>query len=108
MRFVLLLGVVACGKVAAQSPDATSGDDAPPPVDARTGSMIVQVAPTGNDANDGVTQPVKTLKRGIGIALANGEVGKIEIASGRYDSANGETFPYTVPGGITIEGPAGA
>jgi len=69
--------------------------------------MIVQVSTTGNDANDGITQPVKTLKRGIGIALANGEIATVSVAAGRFDAANGETFPYTVPGGITIEGPAG-
>ena len=69
--------------------------------------MIVQVSTTGNDANDGIAQPVKTLKRGIGIALANGEIATVSVAAGRYDAANGETFPYTVPGGITIEGPAG-
>jgi hypothetical protein len=105
-RVAFLLGLVACGKVTASQPDATTGDDAPEP-DARTGALTVQVSTVGNDLNDGITQPVKTLKRGIGLALANGAVSKIEVAPGRYDAANGETFPYIVPGGITIEGPAG-
>ena len=108
VRFALLLGLMGCGKVAAQvdanAPGDASPDDA---VDARTGSLIVLVSTTGNDANDGITHPVKTLKRGIGIALANGEISKVSVDAGRYDAANGETFPYNVPGGVTIEGPAG-
>ena len=96
--------LAACGKVAApQATDAPTGDDAP----TRTGTMIVEVSTTGNDANDGISQPVKTLKRGLGIALANGQIATVSVAAGRYDAANGETFPYTVPGGITIDGPAG-
>lgn len=67
----------------------------------------VQVSPDGDDANDGFNMPVRTLKRGIGIATANIEITAIRVAAGRYDAASGETFPYTVPANVTISGPAG-
>ncbi len=67
----------------------------------------VQVSPDGDDANDGLRMPVRTLKRGIGLAASNAEITTILVAAGRYDSASGETFPYTVPANVTISSPAG-
>jgi hypothetical protein len=67
----------------------------------------VQVSPEGDDANDGFNMPVRTLKRGIGIATENTAITAILVAPGRYDAASGETFPYTVPANVTISGPAG-
>src|SRR5438046_2588556 len=48
------------------------GDDAP--VDSSPSGVTVHVSPSGNDVNDGVIQPVKTLKRAIGIASNNATI----------------------------------
>lgn len=82
----------------------------PRPADVGDGAepgITVHVSPTGDDANDGLTQAVKTLKHAIGIAAANNQVTNIVLANGRYASESGETFPYTVPANVTIVGPAG-
>lgn len=68
---------------------------------------MVHVSNTGDDANDGLTLPIKTLKHAIGIAAASTKITKIVLASGHYATAAGETFPYTVPASVTIVGPAG-
>jgi hypothetical protein len=97
-------------------PDDASGDAAPadaspgdaPPADApEQPAFTIHVAPTGDDANDGLTLPVKTLKHALGLAAANQQLTSIALASGRYSTASGETFPYTVPAGVFIVGPAG-
>lgn len=93
--------LAGCGSVH-NTPDG--GTDSS--VDASSGKTV-QVATTGDDANDGITAPVKTLKRAIGLAMTDGSITGILMAAGRYDAANGETFPYTVPGAITLSGPAG-
>jgi hypothetical protein len=67
----------------------------------------VHVSPSGDDANDGLERPVRTLKRGVGIAAANAAITGILVAAGRYDAASGETFPYTVPAHVEVAGPAG-
>lgn len=97
---LLLLLATACGFPR----PADVGDDAPG--DASEPSVIVHVSPTGADANDGLTQPVKTLKRAIAIAGTNTEITTIALAAGRYTAAAGEKFPYTVPTSVTIAGPA--
>ena len=76
------------------------------PADAEPG-VALHVAPTGDDANDGLVLPVKTLKHAIGLAAANAKITSIVLASGRYATAGGETFPYSVPASLTIVGPAG-
>lgn len=96
----LLILVAACGFP--RPLDVASDADAPDQP-----GITVHVSSTGDDANDGMTKPVKTLKHAIGIAAANNQVTNIVLASGRYASANGETFPYTVPANVTIAGPAG-
>ena len=68
---------------------------------------VVHVSNTGDDSNDGLTLPVKTLKHAIGIAAAKSQITKIVLASGHYATATGETFPYTVPANVAILGPAG-
>lgn len=80
--------------------DATENDVAAP-------GTTVHVSSTGDDANDGLIRAVKTLKHAIGIAAENVAVTTIALESGRYSSANGETFPYTVPRNVSILGPAG-
>jgi hypothetical protein len=91
--------------------DAASGDAAP--ADAALSDVpdlpgvTLHVSPTGDDASDGFTQPLKTLKHAIGLAVANSAIQNIVLASGRYSTALGETFPYTVPANVTIIGPAG-
>src|SRR5947207_1884829 len=70
-----------------------------PPIDAAPDApdlpgTVLNVSPSGDDANDGLTMPVKTLKHAIGLAAANSEIVRIVLASGRYSAATGETFPY--------------
>jgi hypothetical protein len=92
------------------SVDASTSIDAPvdAPIDAPDlPNTVLHVSPSGDDANDGLTMPVKTLKRAIGLAAANREIKRIELAVGRYSSATGETFPYTVPTDVTVTGPTG-
>ncbi len=79
-----------------------SPPDSPPEV-----PMTILVSPNGDDANDGLRMPVRTLKRGIGLAASNAAITTILVDAGRYDPASGETFPYTVPANVTIAGPAG-
>jgi hypothetical protein len=113
----LLLTLAACGfpkpadvpgdgapSDAAAADTATTDAPADAPDDPR---FLLHVSPTGDDANDGIALPVKTLKHALGIAAANKQITKIVLASGRYSGASGETFPYTVPGGVTVAGPAG-
>jgi Protein of unknown function (DUF1565)/Right handed beta helix region len=95
---VTLVAVVACGRPKNEPADATPDMGS---------SKTLQVATTGDDANDGITEPVKTLKRAIALARVDGSVTAISLAQGRYDASNGETFPYTVPGDVTIFGPTG-
>jgi len=81
--------------------DAGTTMDAPDP------KATIRVAVTGNDAADGITAPVKTLKRAIELANANGAITTIRLDAGRYSTANGETYPYTVPAGVTVAGTSG-
>jgi hypothetical protein len=69
--------------------------------------VTIHVSTTGDDANDGLAHPVKTLKHAIGLAAADSQIANIVLASGRYAADNGETFPYTVPASVAIVGPAG-
>lgn len=85
----------------ASDPHQTPGD---------TGSLpspdsILHVSPSGDDANDGVTAPVRTLKHAIGIAAANTQIAQIVLAAGHYSAESGESFPYSVPRALTIIGP---
>jgi hypothetical protein len=102
MRKLLLLGLVAC-----------SGTDyAHPPSDGAPGVTIHANAEAGDDINDGIAQPVKTLRHALELARANPAVTTIELAGGDgglYDVIkNGETFPYDVLTGLTIESPGPA
>jgi Protein of unknown function (DUF1565)/Right handed beta helix region len=97
-RFLVIVTCVGCGNVRNMTP--------PPPPDGAAPTTIL-VATTGNDANDGVTGPVRTVKRALGLATADTSITGISIAAGRYDAANGESFPYSVPSEITMSGPAG-
>lgn len=97
----LLLSFAACGFPRPMD----VGDDVPG--DSSELDLIVHVSPAGDDANDGLASPVKTLKHAIGIAAANMKITTIIMASGTYSASTGETFPYTVPLNVTIAGPAG-
>lgn len=97
---LLLLLFTACGFP--RPPDV--GDDGPG--DSPAPGITVHVSPSGDDANDGLTQPVKTLKRAIAIAGTNTTITMIALDAGSYRAAMGETFPYTVPANVTIAGPA--
>src|SRR5882672_3860397 len=70
--------------------------------------LIVSVSNEGNDAHDGITQPVETLKRAVAIATANPQVTDIVLATGRYTTRQGEAFPYTLPPNVIgLAGPPG-
>lgn len=116
-RSAALLTIVACGDNLhpAESPDAPIAVDAPIFVDAAPPELdatpvirdlMIQVASTGNDANNGVTAPVATLKRAIAIASSDPRVAGIAFASGRYTADTGETFPYLVPSELVLAGPS--
>jgi hypothetical protein len=100
----------ACGEVTHETVDASVQIDTPPidtpPIDAPGPTTNVQVTTTGDDANDGLTNPVKTLKRALAIATSNGAIRTITLAAGKYGAANGETYPYLVPANVTILGAA--
>lgn len=80
-----------------------TGGMVPPPDPGTT----IHVSPTGDDANDGLLTPVKTLKHAIGLATANPTLTRIVLATGTYSTATGELFPYTTPNTVAIAGPAG-
>jgi hypothetical protein len=106
-----LLLVSACGfprPADVGDPPGEPPDAAKDAIDApEQPGTVVHVSNTGDDSNDGLIMPVKTLKHAIGIAAANSQITKIVLASGHYATATGETFPYTVPANVTIIGPAG-
>lgn len=126
-RCTLLLALAACGfprpaDVGGESGPSDAdvsvdaGADGSPvdttPIDAAQDApdppgTVLHVSPSGDDANDGLTKPVKTLKHAIGLAAQNNQITTIVLAAGRYATAAGETFPYTVPANVTIVGPAG-
>lgn len=76
-------------------------------MDALDPKTTIRVAVTGNDAADGMAAPVKTLKRGIELAKANGAIKAISLEAGTYGAANGESYPYTVPANVIVVGAAG-
>lgn len=98
----LVVGLVAC---TVPNPNYRPRADASTS-DAGT-SATINVSITGDDAADGITVPVKTLRRAI--ALANGSVAikTIKLSAGKYDVANGESFPYAVPAGVKVVGDSG-
>jgi hypothetical protein len=99
----IVVAAVACGGGNQREVDAG------PPVDAPLGpGLIVSVSTEGNDAHDGITQPVETLKRAVAIATANPQVTDIVLATGRYTMRQGEAFPYTLPPNVIgLAGPPG-
>jgi hypothetical protein len=95
------VAVTACGF---PRPPDVPGDDAPG--DAEGPGVTIHVSPTGDDANDGLTLPVKTLKHAIEIVDSHHEITTIELSEGRYTAETGEAFPYVVPPALAIVGPA--
>lgn len=92
----------SAGSDASNAPGDTGGPAAPPDP-----GTTIHVSPNGDDANDGLVMPVKTLRHAIGLAAADPTLTGIVLAAGTYSVATGELFPYTVPANITIAGPAG-
>jgi hypothetical protein len=85
--------------------DASAVDAVPIDATEQPGT-VVHVSPTGNDSDDGLNQPVKTIKRAIEIAEATPAITSVALAAGRYAASGGESFPYTVPPNLTLRGPA--
>ncbi|WP_341526725.1 DUF1565 domain-containing protein [Nostoc sp. UHCC 0302] len=57
---------------------------------------------TGSDTNSGSEQtPFKTITQALKVATLGT---KIQLAQGNYNAASGETFPLTVPSGVTVVG----
>lgn len=82
--------------------DASAGSDGP------AGPIVaIHVSPSGDDASDGLTLPVKTLKHAIDLAAANPQITQIALTAGSYSGSSGEMFPYIIPANITVVGPAG-
>lgn len=119
-RITIITGALvfgACGGGARALPDAGDGDATSPPADAaieldaipadayRPPGNTLQVSSTGDDVNDGVIQPVRTLKRAVAIATTYPEITSITLAAARYSASTGEAFPYSIPRGVTVTGP---
>jgi len=106
----LALVLAACGGSSSSRPPDGATVDAPAPdaadVDATPQTLTIRVAVDGDDARNGVDMPVRTLKRAIAIATDNARVTTIVIAPGTYSKQTGEAFPYTVPAGVIVSGPA--
>jgi hypothetical protein len=113
-------GVAACRRSARATTSAVHvavllltacGFPRPPDVGDDGGSSepgtAVRVSPSGDDANDGMNLPVKTLKHALGLAAANTQISKVILATGRYSADSGETFPYTIQANLLVIGPAG-
>jgi hypothetical protein len=85
------------------------GDATGAGIDASLGpGLVVHVTADGNDAHDGVTQPVETLGRAIAIATDNPQVSDIVLDARRYTMRAGESFPYIAPPNVVgISGPPG-
>ncbi|HEU4521618.1 MAG TPA: right-handed parallel beta-helix repeat-containing protein, partial [Thermoanaerobaculia bacterium] len=63
-------------------------------------------ATTGNDANDGVTLPWKTITRALtGVETVSGDT--VSVAPGVYDSTNGESFPLVLKDGVSVVSQSG-
>ncbi|MEO6487393.1 MAG: DUF1565 domain-containing protein, partial [Thermoanaerobaculia bacterium] len=63
-------------------------------------------AVSGNDTNNGTSgAPLRTIKKAL---TAVGFGGTIRVRPGTYNTTLGETFPITIPSGITLRSTAGA
>ncbi len=59
-------------------------------------------ADTGDDTNPGtMAAPLKTLKKGLSLAKPGDNV---YLLAGTYDTANGESFPESIPDGVKVLG----
>jgi hypothetical protein len=90
---VTLLLATSCGFP--RPPDVgsdASGDTGGGP--AGPGSAI-RVSPSGDDSNDGLISPVKTLKHAVGLAAANTQISQIVLTSGTYSMSSGETCRFS-------------
>jgi hypothetical protein len=92
----------SAGSDASDAPGNTGGPATPPDP-----GTTIHVSPNGDDTNDGLLMPVRTLKHAIGLIAANPTLTAVALAAGRYSPGSGETFPYSVPQGLVILGPAG-
>lgn len=68
-------------------------------------ATVLYVDPArGNDASAGTAQaPLRTITQALAIAPANSV---IQLASGTYSAASGETFPLRLQPGVTLQGSA--
>jgi hypothetical protein len=70
--------------------------------DAATDTGAIVVSPNGSDDAAGTAAaPFRTLKRAVAKATAGST---IQLRSGTYDSASGETWEYELPNDITLKG----
>lgn len=104
----LLLAFTALGLAACGFPRPPNvGDDVPGDSGIADPGTAIHVSMTGNDGNDGLTAPVKTLKQAIKLAAANTKITQIALAAGAYSMLSGEMFPYTLPPNVAVVGPSG-
>jgi parallel beta-helix repeat protein len=59
---------------------------------------------TGSDTNAGTTAgaPFQTITKALSVATISGQT--INVAPGTYNAATGETFPFTIPAGVSLIG----
>ncbi len=87
---------------AADAPEASGGDASD------GGCRVAQVfvdAVNGLDSNAGTSPlPYKTIGKAVATATGNACIKTIRASAGSYDTANGETFPLTLPSGVALIG----
>ena len=106
---VFWLTAAACGfpRPADIAGDALGASDGAGGSDGPSGPVVaIQVSPSGDDANDGLRMPVRTLKHAIDLAAAGTQITQIALAAGIYSASTGESFSYIIPANVTVIGPS--
>ena len=105
---LLLVAASACGFPRPADVGGDAAVDVPGGPDGPTGPIVaIHVSSSGDDANDGLMLPVRTLKHAIELAAANPQITQIVLAAGTYSASGGESFPYIIPANVTVAGPIG-
>lgn len=97
----MMVSGAACGSSGNRDTVDAGTPDSPRP-------SVVRVAPDGNDAGDGSTQPVATLARAIVLAGQHHEITDIELGAGRYEMPPTTSGSYQLPATVQrLAGPPG-
>jgi len=84
---------------------ACSKSDTPPSAPSESAPGVVSriyVNPaSGSDGNPGTdAAPLKTINKALSLAQAGQ---RVDLQAGTYDAASGQTYPDTIPTGVTVE-----